>query len=272
MKTILFFILLSLLASCSSTRLERKIDDVKWDSLADESYMRWGEKRLSLLPRDHKIAGCYKGETRDVLDSFKKNIFSDSQKSDYWLHVANCYFIKEEWSKAEFYYNLLLQETKTKGMKAVALNNLGLLHFKFEQWEKGQELLKQSIDLVPDYKIPKYNLAQLYLQFSQYHKAIELLTSPVFGRDKDVDILFSLANAHLFLGELSKAGNYFSQIPKESFTREDVAATYALYLIKQGQLSAANEIIKKRDRSDVPELTFISQKIEKFLKLKMKQE
>jgi hypothetical protein len=61
-------------------------------------------------------------------------------------------------------------------------------------------------------------------------------------------------------------------IPDEHFRREDIAATYALYLIKTGNYKGAKEIMEFRDRSDVPELTAISQKIEKILLQRMKEE
>jgi hypothetical protein len=70
-----FFILFSLfmLASCSSSRLDRKIDDAAWDSLADETYLRWGEKRLDKLPDGKEaVVSCYQGESQDTLELYKK--------------------------------------------------------------------------------------------------------------------------------------------------------------------------------------------------------
>jgi tetratricopeptide (TPR) repeat protein len=270
-----FAITLSLLilASCSSSRIDRKINDVTWDSLADESYLRWGEQRLEKNANpDHKVVGCYQGKASDTLDQFKKDYLTKASSPYYWLHIGNCYFIQESWSKAEFYYRMTLEESKVPTVKSIALNNLGLIHFKYEQWEKGKEFLRQSMALAPKFKVPRYNMSQLYLQFGLYDKAIEVLSESAFRGHKDIDVYFSLANAYLYKGDLKKSSNYFKMIPDEHFRREDIAATYALYLIKTGNIQAAKVVMKERDRSGVPELTAISQKIEKILLQRMKEE
>jgi tetratricopeptide (TPR) repeat protein len=270
-----FITLFSLLffVSCSSSRIDRKIDDDSWDSLAGESFLRWGESRLNKVSaKDHEVVRCYLGEAKPTLEKYRRDFLSKSQNPYYWLHVGNCYFIQESWSKAEFFYRLSLDDTKLPFVKSIALNNLSLILFKHQQWEKGKELLRQSISLAPKLKVPRYNLSQLYLQFGLYDKAIEVLTDSPFKGHKDIDVFFSLANAWLFKNDLKKASLYFNMIPDEHFRREDIAATYALFLIRSGKLEDAREIMRARDRSDVPELTMISQKIEKILLQRMKED
>ena len=273
MKTIIAITTLLFLASCSTSRIDRKINDVTWDSLADESYLRWGEERLknSANP-EHKVVSCYQGKAKDTLDTYKKDFLAKGQTPYYWLHIGNCYFIQESWTKAEFFYRMTLDESKVPTVKSIALNNLGLIHFRYEQWEKGKEYLRQSMALAPKFKVPRYNLSQLYLQFGLYDKAIEVLSESAFRGHKDIDVYFSLANAYLYKGDLKKASEYFKMIPDEHFSREDIAATYALFLIKTGKIKAAHEIMRERDRSGVPEITAISQKIEKILLQRMKEE
>lgn len=271
MKTIVLTLSLMIIASCSTSRIDRKIEDHTWDSLADESYLRWGEERLN-KSAGHKVKNCYQGKAAETLEQYKKDYIKDGQTSYYWLHIGNCYFIQESWTKAEFFYRMTLDESKVPTVKSIALNNLGLIHFKYEQWEKGKEYLRQSMALAPKFKVPRYNMSQLYLQFGLYDKAIEVLSESAFRGHKDIDVYFSMANAYLYKGDLKKSGEYFKMIPDEHFRREDIAATYALYLIKNGNLKGAKEIMSFRDRSDVPELTAISQKIEKILLQRMKEE
>lgn len=272
MKTIGLLFVILFFASCSSSRLDRKIDDVTWDSLADESYLRWGENRLEKANPDHTVVNCYKGKAQATLDQYKKDYLTKGQTPYYWLHIGNCYFIEESWTKAEFFYRMTLDETKLPTVKSIALNNLGLIHFKYEQWEKGKEYLRQSMALAPKFKVPRYNMSQLYLQFGLYDKAIEVLSESAFRGHKDVDVNFSLANAYLYKGDLKTASDYFKMIPQDHFRREDIAATYALYLIRTGNIKGAQEIMKARDRSGVAEITAISQKIEKILSQRMKEE
>jgi hypothetical protein len=61
-------------------------------------------------------------------------------------------------------------------------------------------------------------------------------------------------------------------IPQDSFRREDIAATYALFLMKEGKVKQAKSVMDKRERSGVLELTAISQKIEKMIALRLKEE
>lgn len=273
MKTITLLSLLIFFASCVSTRIDRKIDDVTWDSLADESYMRWGETRLKKNARaGDDVVKCYQGKSKETLEKYKKDYLTKGQEPYYWLHIGNCYFVQENWTKAEFFYRMTMDEAKNNTIKSIALNNLGLIHFKYEQWEKGKEYLQQSMALAPSFKVPRYNMSQLYLQFGIYDKAIEVLSSSAFRGHKDIDVYFSFANAYLYKGDLVKASEYFNMIPEEHFRREDIAATYALYLIKTGNVKGAHAVMKNRDRSDVPELTAISQKIEKILLQRMKVE
>jgi tetratricopeptide (TPR) repeat protein len=273
MKLLSLFSTLLILASCSSSRIDRKIDDVTWDSLADESYLRWGEQRLQENSNSkHKVVNCYQGKAKETLETYKKEFLTKKNDPYYWLHIGNCYFIQESWTKAEFFYRMTLEDSKIPTVKSIALNNLGLIHFKYEQWEKGREYLGKSMALAPKFKVPRYNMSQLYLQFGLYDNAIEVLSESAFRGHKDIDVYFSLANAYLYKGELSKSSEYFKMIPENHFRREDIAATYALYLIKMGNIKGARLIMKNRDRSDVPELTAISQKIEKLLLHKLKEE
>jgi len=264
MKGMILFSLL-FFASCASQRLERKIEDSNWDALADETYLRWDHKRLKAASSAPDVVGCYKGNTSKTLETYKREYLTRKDDPHYWLHVGNCYFVDEKWTKAEFFYHLALDEAKAPTVKSIALNNLGLLHFKHEQWEKGKEMLSKAIALAPRFKTPRFNLSQLYLQFGFYEKAIVVLSHDVFKGDQDIDIYFSLANAYLYKGDMKKAGAYFELIPKKHLRREDIASTYALYLIRRGNLKLATQVLDDRERSGVPEIAAISEKIEKIL-------
>lgn len=273
MKTVSILAVLIFFASCGSSRLDRKINDVTWDSLADESYLRWGEQRLSENSKsEYEVIGCYQGKAQETLDQYKKEYLNKNQSPYYWLHIGNCYFVQEEWTKAEFFYRMAMDESKAKTVKSIALNNLGLIHFKYEQWEKGKGFLRQSMDLAPKFKVPRYNISQLYLQFGLYDKAIEVLNDSAFRGHKDIDVYFSLANAYLYKGDLNTSAKYFKMIPRDHFRREDIAATYALFLIKTGKIKEAKSVMDDRERSGVMELATISRKIEKILAQRMKQE
>jgi tetratricopeptide (TPR) repeat protein len=263
---------LLLMVACSTPRMDRRITDASWDSMGEESFLRWGDGRLKHVAAEHPVANCYQGKTKETLERYKKEYLTMNKAPYYWLHIGNCYFVDNAWSKAEFYYRMAIEESKAPVIKSVAFNNLALINFKYEQWEKGKDHLKQAMSLAPAARVPRYNMSQLYLQFGHYDMAIESLNHPSFRGKQDVDVYFSLANAYLYKGELNKSSEFFSLIPKNNLRREDIAATYALFLIKSGKNKEANEVMKGRERSGVPEVTVISHKIEKILAQKMKEE
>jgi tetratricopeptide (TPR) repeat protein len=269
MKSTIIVMFLSTLVSCSSSRIERKINDKNWDALANETYLRWGDERLQGTTEE--VVKCYQGKSSDALDSFRKNYLLKSENPHYWLYIGNCLFIEKEWTKAEFFYHLAL-ESGHSTVKSIAMNNLGLLSFKFEQWDKGREYLEKSLALKPSFKVPRYNLSQLFLQFGYFDKAIEVLEHESIRGHKDVDLYFSLANAYLFKGNLEASEKYFRLIPAEFHCREDIAATLALFQIKKGELENAKKTISSRDRSQVKELSMVSQRIEKLLLQRMKED
>jgi len=269
MKILMTLVLSTSLLSCSSQKIQRA-QEPEWDAMADESYLRWGKERLK--ESKDPVANCYLGKAQETLDLYKKDYLEKSKTLYYWLHIGNCFYSKEEWIKAEFFFRMTLEETKVTQVKAIALNNLALVQFKHEHWEKGKELLRESIKLNQKFKVPRYNLSQLFLQFGHYDQAISLLNDQAFKGQKDFDVIFSLANAYLYKGELNKAAPYFEMIPQNKFRREDMAATYALYLIRKGNIKEATIVMNDREKSGIPEISAISNKIEQILSQRMKEE
>jgi tetratricopeptide (TPR) repeat protein len=258
------------LISCASQKTfeSQNRQETEADAMADESYLRWGKDKLIAL--NQPLANCYQGRADETLDLYKKEYLEKSKTPFYWLHIGNCFYNKGAWLKAEFFYRMTLEESKSPTIRAIALNNLGLIQFKFQQWEKGKEYLWESVRLSAKFKVPRYNLSQLYLQFGHYDRAIDLLNDQAFKGHKDIDVYFSLANAHLYKGDISKAGSYFEQIPQNKFLREDMAATYALYLIRKGDYKGASDVMSDRERSGIPEISAISDKIEQIISERMK--
>jgi uncharacterized protein HemY len=269
MKSTIVIAFLLFLASCASPRLERKIADQSFDSLSDETFLRYNDARLS--ESKTLVSRCYKGESEKVLKEYREKFLKKDQDSEYWVHIGNCYFVSNQWSKSEFYYQLAL-DSKKKSIQALAMNNLGLLSFKYEQWERGKEFLQKAMVLAPHSKVPRFNMAQLYIQFGHYKEALDLLNSSMFKGKRDVDVMFSFANIALYQNDLQTAEKWFKEIPVSYLKREDIAITYSLYLIRKGLLAQAQEVLAGRERSQVPQLTEMSAKAEKILKTRLGQQ
>lgn len=265
---IIHLVLLFILVSCSSQRLQRKIAHQDLDGLSDETFLRYNDARLA--QSEERVSRCYKGETEVVLKEYRELFLKKDQDPRYWVHIGNCLFVSNQWSKAEFYYYLAL-DSKKNSTRALAMNNLALLSFKHEQWEKGKTYLLDTIALSPQSKVPRFNLAQLYIQFGHYKEALETLNHQVFKASKDVDVVFSFANIALFQNDLKTAEKWFKEIPKDYMDREDIAITYSLYLIKKGDLTEAKTVLGNRERSNVVELSEMATKVEKILKIRLSQ-
>ena len=265
----IYLLLPFIIVSCASPRLDRKIAQENLDSLSDETYLRYNDARLS--KSDDRVSRCYKGETDQVLKEYRELYLKKDQDPEYWVHIGNCLFVAEQWSKAEFYYHLA-SDSKKNHVKALAMNNLALLSFKYEQWEKGKDYLQKAVGFAPNAKVPKFNLAQLYIQFGHYKEALDILNHVSFRGKRDVDVMFSFANIALYQNDLKAAEKWFKEVPSDYLRREDIAITYALYLIKKGQLEEAQSVLNERERSNVPELSVMANKTEKILKTRLSQQ
>lgn len=263
------FIFFLIFVSCSSSRIDRKIIQANLDAMGNESLLRWDKHRLSTIPSS--LANiCYKDADGEL--KFKEEYLQHSSKEFYWIQLGNCYFLSDKWPKAEFYYRLSLEFSKNKIARASALNNLALISFKYQQWGRGGVLLKEAIALNPSSRVPKFNLSQLYIQFAQFDLALDLLGSNIFNGAQDVDLYLSLGTIWLYKGDLKRAESFLTLIPKNYFEREDIAAVLSLLELKKGNLGEAKKVIGSRNRSHVPELTIISQKLDKVITSRIQQE
>jgi tetratricopeptide (TPR) repeat protein len=268
----LIILVLFTFASCSSRQNSKSyyVKDLEWDAFSEETYTSWGQHRLESEPQI-PIVQCYQGKINEALDVLKQNYTQQEKEPYYWLHVGNCYLLDKKYDKAEFYLRVALAKSKNKKLEAMILNNLGLLFFQWGQWEKGRSYLKQSISQWPKFKVPKYNLARLYLQFGLYDLAISLLKDPVFRHSRDVDLIHALANAHLFKGDMEQARNYFRMLPSESLRRNDIAGSYALFLMKEGELNKANEVLQNRTISSTDKSSQVVGSIHDFVNKKIEE-
>lgn len=247
MKIILIATLLTLFTSCATkTSNPKKIENAQFDSLSAESYMRWGEKRLISASESDLVVGCYQGKIEETLQVFKNNFSKLNSIPHYWLQIGNCYFLKNELSKAQLYYRIFLEESTNMKDKAMAHNNLGLILLKKEHWQNARSEFEKAIAGNKELKVPVFNLAQLYLHFGHYDKVINLLKSSVWGEHQDIDVNHSLATAYLYKGNLEEARKYYKLIPKDMFRRDDIATTYSIFLLKNGDVKTAEEVMSNR--------------------------
>jgi len=262
-KYFFFLNLLSFFISCSHHRIDRRLGDNDIDFFHDESLLRWSKNKLiSGEFASRPIASCHLGDTFEALNNLKSDFIKKQTDQNYWIHLGNCFFLKEDWGKAEFYYHQAYADATVPAMKALALNNLALLQFKFKLWEVAEKNLINASSLLPKSKVPRFNLAQLYLHLGHYDKALLLLNDKSLFNVGDSDITYSLANAYLFKGDLPNAKKYFDLLPPTALKREDIALTYTIFLLHMDQIQMAKSFFDNRNISGIVELKTLAQFVE----------
>src|SRR5690606_8552678 len=158
------------LYSCShGPAMNRTIPVASWDALKEESVIRWDQQRLSTLTSSNAL--CYQGEVKKGLDSLKKSFYERRRNSNYCIEVGNCYFQSNKFYQAKFYYQPALNETKNNKVKGMAYNYLGIIALEQKNWSIAQELFLHSSKQDGSLKVPRYNLALLYLDFNLIDQA-----------------------------------------------------------------------------------------------------
>lgn len=250
--------LLSVLVGCSSQNFRKKIDNEEFDSIKDESFSRFNSSRIDVFEKKSMsdltkaIAAChaekfYKGKTalEDKMQQEKSNPY-------YWTALGTCYYLQNEISKALFFFDLASESLKNyknsdkSFLEANIENNIGLIHLKNKRFNEAFDSFKKASVLAPNVYTPKINMAQIFLEFNQNERAVDLL-APIESKTKgDVDVLYSLALAYYRLGNFEKSFMTMIKIDRSFLNRADVVGLYALNLMKKNRLIDAKQILEKR--------------------------
>jgi predicted Zn-dependent protease len=253
-------------SGCATMSNSRALKDSSLDSLRYESLSRYNLKRLNALKsKDSEIKLCHMGQISKALDLLKNKMDQNKNNPLYWNHLATCNFLANKVSVAKFYYDIALKTAQNKkDIKAIVLNNLGLYFLKVNKPYMAKESFQKSIAINSHYKTPKYNLAQVYSRFSQFDKATSILEKLFMENPKDIDFIYGLGHIKLMQTKYAEATKYFSKIPKEFLSRDDIATNYAISLFFQGDSKTAYTIVKNADMSDSYYITAQTQLIKKI--------
>lgn len=246
MKLFLMGLLTIMLTSCASSTRVRTLKEADMDGLRFESLNRYDSHRLETSKYSAKaITLCHKEQYNLAYDIFKKQLDQQKENPIYWNHLATCYLLEKKFSRAKFYYDIAINlAPKNSKTKAIIMNNLGLYYLNMQRPYMAHDSFIQSIKIYPKYKTPKYNMAQIYLKFSQFNKAQKILMSLHSNSKKDIDFIYGLGHLYLMQGKYKLAKKYFELVPQQYLTRDDIATNYALSLYFIGHMDKAYQIIK----------------------------
>ena len=252
-----------LAVSCASgPKFNNTIQNDKYDLLSEESFMRYNTNRLSAMESPKRdfislaLVACHSQKITKGLGILEGKMHQHRTNPFYWNAMGTCHTISKDYSKAIFYYELGMEATGTgnkdfndadkKFAEAVLTNNLGLIHLTFKRSNEAFDAFKKASSIVPNYFTPDFNIAQLYLEFNESTKALEILKRLETKNAEDIDLLYSLSLAYFKQNDTEKSFQYITKIHKDYLNRADIVGLYAYNLMRKNRLEEAKLILEHR--------------------------
>lgn len=270
MKTLLTTLLLLTFVGCSSTPKVKKkveVDDVESEDFKKEKEVRYDDAKDSFAKIDKKstealndesiqrledpsdievksildeiIVKCYNKDFEDAFALIQANHDKYKQHPIFWNQVGTCFMLQGNRRKALLFYNKAL-EYKTS--YAPAYNNLGVMYRQETQDPKSLVAYTRSKKSNNLAKTPRFNLAQLYLEYGLYNQAISMLKGLSHISDNDVEVKAGLATAYLMKGDLKQALSHFEKIDDDFWEQPHIGINYSLASFLNGNKEKALDI------------------------------
>ena len=253
LNKLLALITLMFLFSCSLNQIDRTAGSSK-DIFREESLLRYNSASIKQLtnssdPKLAALALCHQDQVDQGLAKLKESYHKLKLSSDYWNKIGTCYYIDKQFSKASFYFQHALSLTKKNAIKAFSLNNLGVVLLRQRHYDQSFEMFSKAMKFNPRLLTPRFNLAQLHIQFGQIQEAKKILSKLYEMNNQDIDVIASWAAVLLIDQKYSEAIELYQQIDEENISRSDIAGFYALALYKNGEYKKAKEILEEQQVS-----------------------
>ena len=104
----------------------------------------------------------------------------------FWNQIGTCHLLKKNFRKSLLYYN---RAREVEASYPPALNNMGVMFMMQKKPSKALEMFKNSISSSPLAKTPKFNLAQLYLEYGLFDKARPMVMALLNQSPEDKDVI-----------------------------------------------------------------------------------
>lgn len=250
------------LVGCATQDFNKKIETADVDLLKEESLMRYNTNRLESMDGAEKdfiskaLLACHQKKIMKGLGILEAEMHKNKTNPFYWNALGTCYSLSKDYTKALFYYDLgvealpMIKDQSKVLAEATIANNLGLIHLNFKRYNEAYDSFKRSSDLLPIFFTPQFNTAQLYIEFNENDKALEILKKLEVKNPDDIDLLYSLSLIYYRKNDLDKSFNAIKRVKADYLNRPDIVGLYAYNLMKKNRLAEAREIIEKRLYAD----------------------
>lgn len=189
---------------------------------------------------------CHKGEFNEAFGVIETENERYRKNPSFWNQVGTCYLLKGERRKALMFYNKALE---FRPNYAPALNNIGLMYRKEGSDQKAEVAFSRAVKNANFSKTPRFNLAQLYLDYGLFNNAIKEFK--VLEGSNDVDVFAGLGSAYLMAGDYERAADYFKRIDEDFYERPYIGINAALALYKTGKKYEARDILDDIDEDEL---------------------
>lgn len=246
----------------SGPSFNNTIQKDQYDLLSEESFMRYNSNRLSAMESPKRdfislaLVACHSDKITKGLGILEEKMHQNKTNPYYWNALGTCQTISRDYTKAIFYYELGMEATRSgnkdfndserKLAEAVISNNLGLIHLTFKRSNEAFDAFKKANSIVPNYFTPEFNMAQLYLEFNESTKALEILKKLGTKNNEDIDLLYSLSLAYYKQNDMDQSYKYINKIQKDYLNRADIVGLYAYNLMRKNRLEEAKAILERR--------------------------
>ena len=175
-------------------------------------------QRIYLYDGDIELSGdlgeiaklCYKKKFEKAFTMVKGLNKKYVKNPIFWNQVGTCYLLKGERRKALLFYNKALSH---KSNYAPALNNLGVMYMTEGDYSRSLVAFTKARDAKSFSRTPRYNLANLKLNFGLYDSAIKELKVLYRISKTDIDVNNMLGVAYMMSNNPKEARRYLIRIP-----------------------------------------------------------
>ena len=250
----LFFFFFLIFVSCSRVSFQKNIKDPLKDSLRNESLNRQGKKRLLPFITNNSpkknVSQCHLNLFEQGIQGLRMDFDIRKEGPELWNELGLCFFLKGENSRAYYYFNVSLEKINTnKSFKSRPYNNLGLVFIEWENYPKAIESFKKALKYHPEARVPRYNLAQVFLKLGDPLKA-KLYLDEIPGALEDDDFYISRGFADLLKKEYKNALEKFQRVSIPKNKRHDIALYRSYSFLKMGKIKMAKASLLKKDESN----------------------
>lgn len=227
----------------------RKVDMENAQALKEESLYRLKDFDVEVEGGDtitKIVKSCYEGEFEEAFALVAKEHDRYRNNPSFWNQVGTCHLLRGNERKALLFYNKALEYRPSF---SPALNNIGVMYRKNGRDQKAEVAFSRAIESSNFARTPRFNLAQLYLDYGLYKHALRHLK--VLENSKDVDVYAGLGAAYLMAGEPKRAAAYYDKIDEEFLEKPYIGINAALSYYDAGDKRKARDILDDIDRDDL---------------------